>query len=169
MVVGGCVDVLMVQPAEKIRLSKWDELPLPVRCIFIFLQLAKSSLAIHGGAIFSAVCGWKSILISAPEPYKHRECCRLLVFPPGATFFLPYTCTLLPLFSGHFKWICAEAGHMDLFLWQIHVTCFSTNPFEMPTEQRKQCACEWRAKKKLLLVEKQAAYSILCAYMVLEH
>ena len=29
--------------------------------------------------------------------------------------------------------------------------------------------CMCRAKEKLLLVEKQAAYCILCAYMVLEH
>ena len=57
-----------------------------------------------------------------------------IIFPPGATFFLPQTCTLLPLLSGHFKWICAEAGHMDLSNKQIHVTCFSTNLFEMPTE-----------------------------------
>ena len=39
-----------------------------------------------------------------------------IIFPPGATFFLPQTCTLLPLLSGHFKWICAETGHMDLFV-----------------------------------------------------
>ena len=30
-------------------------------------------------------------------------------------------------------------------------------------------ACEWRAKKSCSWWEKQAAYSILCAYMVLEH
>ena len=55
------------------------------------LQLGRSSPAIHGGAYFSAVCGWKYIRISSPRPYKHRECYRLLFFPPGATFFLPYT------------------------------------------------------------------------------
>ena len=80
------------------------------------------------------------------QDHKHRECYRLLVFfPSGATFFLPYTGTLLPLLSGHFKWIFAEAGHMDLSEKQIHVTCF-TNPFEMPTEQRKQCACVGQKK-----------------------
>ena len=76
-------------------------------------------------------------------------------------------CILLPLLCGHFKWICAEAGHMDLSEKQIHVTCFITNPFEMPTEQLKQCACV--GQKKLLLVEKQAAYSILCVYTVLDY
>ena len=34
---GGCVDVLMVQSAEKIRLSKWEEeLPLPVGAFLYF-------------------------------------------------------------------------------------------------------------------------------------
>ena len=56
---------------------------------------------------------------------------------------------------------------MDLSEKQIHVTCSIADPFEMSIEQRKQCACV--GQKKLLLVEKQAAYSILCAYMVLEH
>ena len=83
-------------------------------------------------------------------------------------FCLTHAQSLLPLLTGHIKWICAEAGHMDLSEKQIHVTCFITNPFEMPTEQRKQCACVGQ-NKKLLLVEKQAAYSILCAYMALEH
>ena len=37
---GGCVDVLMVQSAEKIRLSKWEELPLlPVTSLHLFLSL----------------------------------------------------------------------------------------------------------------------------------
>ena len=35
---------------------------------------------------------------------------------------------------------------MDLSGKQIHVTCFGTNPFEMHTEQRKQCACEGQKK-----------------------
>ena len=111
------------------------------------VQLGASSPAIHGGAYFLAVCRWKSILISAPGLYKHRECYRLLFFPPGATFFCPLcTCTLLPLLSGHFKWICAEAGHMDLSDKQIPVNFFRTNPFEMPKEQQKQVYI-YRAKK----------------------
>ena len=35
---------------------------------------------------------------------------------------------------------------MDLSGKQIHVTCFGTNPFEMHTEQRKQCACKGQKK-----------------------
>ena len=38
----------------------------------------------------------------------------------------------------------------------------------MPMEQRKQRACVGQMKK-LLLMEKHAAYSILCAHTVLEH
>ena len=88
--------------------------------------------------------------------------------PPGATFFLPLTCTLLPLLSVHFKWICAEGGHVDLSGKQIHVTCFGTNPFEMHTEQRKQCACKGQTKS-CSWWGKKAAYSILGAHTGLEH
>ena len=45
-----------------------------------YIQLSTSSLAIHGGAIFSAVSGRKSIPISVPRPYECPECSRLLGF-----------------------------------------------------------------------------------------
>ena len=55
-----------------------------------FLQLSTSSLAIHGGAIFSAVSGWKLILISVLGPYKCPECYRLLgFFHHHQLFFAP--------------------------------------------------------------------------------
>ena len=57
--------------------------------INIFVQLSKSSRSIHEGAYFSAVSGWKSILISVPGPYKCTECYRLLVFSSPATCFAP--------------------------------------------------------------------------------
>ena len=58
---------------------------------WIDLQLAKSSRAIQWGAIFSAVSGWKSILMSAPEPYEYRECCGLLVLSLTLTLFTTST------------------------------------------------------------------------------
>ena len=81
--------------------------PFPCRrkksilAITLVVQLGASSPAIHGGAYFSAVCGWN--------------------VSTRSNFFLPQTCTLLPLHSGHFKWICDEAGHMDLFLWSWRI------------------------------------------------
>ena len=42
------------------------------------LQLSLSSRGIHGGAYFSDVSGWKSILTSATEAYDHTESYRLL-------------------------------------------------------------------------------------------
>ena len=45
----------------------------------------------NGGPVFSAVCGSKLIPISAPEPYKHRGCYRLLFFLPTGYFsFSPH-------------------------------------------------------------------------------
>ena len=55
------------------------------------LQLSKSSLAINGGAFFSAVSGWKSIPISVPGPYKCPEWYRLSTcfFHHQQLFFCP--------------------------------------------------------------------------------
>ena len=39
----------------------------------IFLQSGRSSLAKHGGAYFSAVCGSKQDPIAAPGPYENQE------------------------------------------------------------------------------------------------
>ena len=50
------------------------------------LQLSTSSLAIHGGAIFSAVSGRKSIPISAIEAPEHGACYRV------HGFYLTTTC-----------------------------------------------------------------------------
>ena len=55
------------------------------------LQLSKSSLIKQGGAYFSAISGWKSILMSAPEAYEHRECCGLLVLSLTLTLFTTST------------------------------------------------------------------------------
>ena len=45
---------------------------------------------------------------------------------------------------------------------QTHVTCFSTNPFEMPTEQWKQCACVGQKKSCSWWTNKQPiAFSVL--------
>ena len=68
--VGGCVDVLMVQPAEKIRLSKWDELPLlPASALhfFVFLHLlclyfcSFLTLLAPTGALIVIVCYYWSV------------------------------------------------------------------------------------------------------------
>ena len=44
-----------------------------------------------------------------------------------AIFLLPHTVTMLPLVRENFKKICAEAGLLDLFVWQIHESCFCKN------------------------------------------
>ena len=50
------------------------------------LQLSTSSLRIHGGAIFSAVSGRKSIPISAIEAPEHGACYRVHGFYLTTTF-----------------------------------------------------------------------------------
>ena len=52
------------------------------------VQLSTSSLTIHGGAIFSAVSGRKSIPISAIEAPEHGAWYRLLGFCLTITFCL---------------------------------------------------------------------------------
>ena len=52
------------------------------------LQLSTSSLAIHGGAIFSAVSGRKSIPISAIEAPEHGAWYRVHGFYLTTTFCL---------------------------------------------------------------------------------
>ena len=52
----------------------------------IYIQLSTSSLRIHGGAIFSAVSGRKSIPISAIEAPEHGAWYRLLGFYLTTTF-----------------------------------------------------------------------------------
>ena len=55
---------------------------------------------------------------------------------------------------------------MDLSEKQIHVTCFITNPFEIPSEQRKQYAMHVNeGQKKLFLVVKTSSpQHSLCLY-----
>ena len=55
---------------------------------FYHVQLSTSSLAIHGGAIFSAVSGRKSIPISAIEAPEHGAWYRVHGFYLTTTFCL---------------------------------------------------------------------------------
>ena len=89
---GLCISVTLRNSAKTIKLF-W-------KYIFKQIQLAMSSLAIHGGAYFSAVCWRKFIPISAPEAYEHRACCGLLVFFSSVTlnFVLSFT-------------VCRALGH----------------------------------------------------------
>ena len=52
------------------------------------IQLSLSSRALHGGAYFSDVSGWKSIPISVPGPYECLKWHRLLGFCLTITFCL---------------------------------------------------------------------------------
>ena len=91
--VGGCVDVLMVQSAEKLRLSKWEELPLPVGA---FLYLSIFSVGILCVSYFCILY----ILI-------------LLIKMGGAPALLPVDAFL------HFSIFCVSISYICIFVFQI--------------------------------------------------
>ena len=68
----------------------WEKNKQPT-AFSVLIQLTNSSRAIQWGAIFSAVFGWKLILISSPEAYEHRECCGLLDFLSCSRLFTTST------------------------------------------------------------------------------
>ena len=88
------------------------------------LQLSKSSLIKQGGAYFSAISGWKSILMSAPEAYEHRECCGLLV--------LSLTLTLFTTSTKHHG--SCWGGWSDFSLLFTRICSLMTNPCEQQWE-----------------------------------
>ena len=72
-----------------------------------WLQLSTSSLAIHGGAIFSAVSGRKSIPISAIEAPEHGAWYRVHGFYLTTTFCLNPAQQAVSLWNCHVCfWIC---------------------------------------------------------------
>ena len=108
------------------------------------LQSGASSLAKHGGAYFSAVCGWKLIPISAPEAHEHRECCGLLALTLTITFFcfpqfaLPIGC------SRQFcKRISSKRANMDLSSQQFWISfVFLVRSYHRDKQQGWEC-CQW--------------------------
>ena len=78
-----------------------------------FVQLSKSSLIKQGGAYFSAISGWKSILMSALEAYGHRECCRVPFISLTLTFVLSFRS--LPCSRQLFNRICSKTAKMCIY------------------------------------------------------
>ena len=124
------------------------------------LQLSKSSRALNGGAYFSDVSGWKSIPISVPGPYKCPECYRLLVFFITSNFFFAP--------NSHNAHAAPWAFQMDLCLSWPHWFVRQTNPWVLflhksiwNTHGAAGALGLFGAKKKLLVMKKQVAYTIL--------
>ena len=80
------------------------------------IQLSKSSRALNGGAYFSDVSGWKSILTSATEAYDHTESYRLL------GFYLTITFCLKPTQQAVSLWNCRVCWRICLFYLYGFVT-----------------------------------------------
>ena len=114
------------------------------------LQLSKSSQAKKWGAYFSAVCGWNSVPISATEAHGHRVCNRLLDFLSSRYFFLPHTCTQHPRGHGRFQKDLFRSRSIGFVWWEIHSTCFWTNPFGN-AHVLADAVCMCGAKQKYLV------------------
>ena len=88
------------------------------------IQLSTSSLAIHGGAIFSAVSGRKSIPISAIEAPEHGAWYRLLGFCLTITFCLIPAHQAVSYWNCHWYWRISRLGDHKYLP-------FVTNPYEI--------------------------------------
>ena len=182
---------------------------------FVFhqnIQLSTSKEAQNGGAYFSAVCGWKLIPISAPEPYECRERARLLFFYQPGTFPFPHTYAHHPLLHGHFqqanygwKWIpinapepyehreccrllvfyprssflCPTHAHSNRSsMWISNRICSKAGQVDFSTAEKstrpafEQILLEIHMEERMLCVcvgQSKVPHSVLCAHTVLGH
>ena len=88
------------------------------------VQLSTSSLAIHEGAIFSAVSGRKLIPISAIEAPEHGAWYRLLGFCLTITFCLIPAHQAVSYWNCHWYWRISRLGDHKYLP-------FVTNPYEI--------------------------------------
>ena len=93
------------------------------------IQLSTSSLAIHRGAIFSAVSGRKSIPISAIEAPEHGAWYRVHGFYLTTTFCLNPAQQAVSLWNCRVCfWICLFFSVWICYSWQILVVFKAGNP-----------------------------------------
>ena len=102
--------------------------------LLVFLQLSKSSRALNGGAYFSDVSGWKSILTSATEAYDHTESYRLL------GFYLTITFCLKPTQQAVSLWNCRVCWRICLF----YLYGFVTNGKYLWSPRREILQFQWQ-------------------------
>ena len=98
------------------------------------VQLSLSSRAIHGGAYFSDVSGWNSILISVPGPCEVTEWHRLLGFCLTITF------SLNPAHQAVSLWNCRVYWRICLF----YLYGFVTNGKYLWSPRREILQYQWQ-------------------------
>ena len=121
------------------------------------LQFSTSRMAKNGGPVFSAVCGSKLIPISAPEPYKHRGCYRLLFFTNRALFLCPTYTHPIRSFQGMPNSKEIWIAPMRNPIWPLW-TKSCMGHCKLVKTVKSECERQ-----------KQAPHSILCAHTVLGH
>ena len=77
----------------------------------------------------------------------------LIFYPPG-TFFLPHTCTQHPRGHGRFQKDLFRSRSIGFVWWEIHSTCFWTNP-SGNAHVLADAVCMCGAKQKYLVDEKK--------------
>ena len=114
-------------------------------------------MAKHGGPVFSVVFGSKLIPISAPEPYKHRRCYRLLFFTNRALFLCPTYTHPIRSFQGMPNSKEIWIAPMRNPIWSFW-TKSCMGHCKLVKTVKSECERQ-----------KQAPHSILCAHTVLGH
>ena len=79
----------------------------------------------------------------------------LIFYPPG-TFFLPHTCTQHPRGHGRFQKDLFRSRSIGFVWWEIHSTCFWTNP-SGNAHVLADAVCMCGAKQKYLVDEKKSS------------
>ena len=102
--------------------------------VILQIQLSLSSRAIHGGAYFSDVSGWNSILISVPGPCEVTEWHRLLGFCLMITFCLN------PAQQAVSLWNCRVCWRICLF----YLYGFVTNGKYLWSPRREILQFQWQ-------------------------
>ena len=141
--------------------NKWQHIFIFFRSHQYFsgfkVQFSTSKMSKNGGPVFSAVCGSKLIPISAPEPYKHRGCYRLLFFTNRALFLCPTYTHPIRSFQGMPNSKEIWIAPMRNPIWPLWT---------------KSCMGHCKLVKTLKSEcerQKRAPHSILCAHTVLGH
>ena len=121
---------------------------------FFFYQLGTFPLPhtcthpLFHGHFQQAVYGWKWILISAPEPCEHRECCGVFDFAWSGTFECPTHTHSIRSSMGISNRICSKAGRVDFSAVEKSTwPAFEQILLEIPMEERMLCACVGQRKE----------------------
>ena len=140
--------MIILYPGCGAEIKSWRWMPKQHKLILpsdnSLLQLSTSSLRIHGGAIFSAVSGRKSIPISAIEAPEHGAWYRLL------GFYLTTTFCLNPAQQAVSYWNCRVCWRISRLEDHKYLPAV-TNPYEKKTSKSRNKHGNFKGKRPVVL------------------